>query len=137
MAVKIRLKRMGMKKRPFYRVVVADERSPRDGRFIEEIGIYDPMKQPAEIRIDNEKARKWLDNGAQPTDTVKVLLRKVGVLETPESFKKAKVEATEAPEAEEKVEPAVEEAPAEEVAVEPEAAEETPESEDESAEEAE
>ncbi len=127
-----------MKKRPFYRVVVADERSPRDGRFIEEIGIYDPMKQPAEIRIDNEKARKWLDNGAQPTDTVKVLLRKVCVLETPESFKKAKVEATEAPEAEEKVEPVVEEAPAEEEeAAEPEAAEETPESEDESAEEAE
>ncbi|HHU01820.1 MAG TPA: 30S ribosomal protein S16 [Christensenellaceae bacterium] len=137
MAVKIRLKRMGMKKRPFYRVVVADERSPRDGRFIEEIGIYDPMKQPAEIRIDNEKASKWLANGAQPTDTVKVLLRKVGVLEMPESFKKARVEATEAPKAEEKVEPVVEEAPAEEEAVEPEAAEETPESDDESAEEAE
>ncbi len=81
MAVKIRLKRIGMKKHPFYRVVVADERSPRDGRFIEEIGTYDPMKQPAEIKIDNEKAATWLKNGAQPTDTVRVLLKKSGAIE--------------------------------------------------------
>lgn len=81
MAVKIRLKRIGMKKNPFYRVVVADERSPRDGRFIEEIGTYDPMKQPAEIRINNEKAVQWMKNGAQPTDTVRVLLKKSGAIE--------------------------------------------------------
>ncbi len=81
MAVKIRLKRIGMKKHPFYRVVVADERSPRDGRFIEEIGTYDPMKQPAEIKIDNEKAAGWLKNGAQPTDTVRILLKKSGAIE--------------------------------------------------------
>lgn len=81
MAVKIRLKRIGMKKNPFYRVVVADERSPRDGRFIEEIGTYDPMKQPAEIKIDNEKAQQWMKNGAQPTDTVRVLLKKSGAIE--------------------------------------------------------
>ena len=70
MAVKIRLRRMGAKKAPFYRVVVADSRYPRDGRFIEEIGYYDPMKKPAEIKIDMEKAEKWIKNGAQPTDTV-------------------------------------------------------------------
>lgn len=81
MAVKIRLKRMGMKKMPFYRIVVADSRSPRDGRFIEEIGYYDPRKQPAEIRIDNEAATKWLSNGAQPTDTVRILLKKSGAIE--------------------------------------------------------
>ena len=81
MSVKIRLKRMGMKKKPFYRVVVADIRSPRDGRFIEEIGYYDPMKQPAEIKIDNEKAVAWMKNGAQPTDTVRALLKKTGVIE--------------------------------------------------------
>ncbi len=81
MAVKMRLKRMGAKKKPFYRVVVADSRAPRDGRFIEEIGYYDPMKDPAEIRIDAEKAKKWLGNGAQPTDTVKSLLKKSGVVE--------------------------------------------------------
>ena len=80
--VKIRLKRMGMKKKPFYRVVVADERSPRDGRFIEEIGYYDPMTEPAAtIKIDAEKAQKWLKAGAQPTDTVRVLLKKSGVIE--------------------------------------------------------
>ena len=78
--VKIRLKRMGMKKKPFYRVVVADERSPRDGRFIEEIGYYDPMKNPADIKIDAEKAQKWLNNGAQPTDTVKALLKKSDII---------------------------------------------------------
>ena len=80
--VKMRLKRMGMKKKPFYRVVVADERSPRDGRFIEEIGYYDPMTEPAAtIKIDAEKAQKWLKAGAQPTDTVRVLLKKSGIIE--------------------------------------------------------
>ncbi|MBE6033044.1 MAG: 30S ribosomal protein S16 [Firmicutes bacterium] len=79
MAVKIRLKRMGAKKKPFYRVVVADSRAPRDGKFIEELGYYDPLKDPAEIKIDAEKAQKWLNNGAQPTDTVRVLLKKAGV----------------------------------------------------------
>ncbi|MBE7046583.1 MAG: 30S ribosomal protein S16 [Ruminococcaceae bacterium] len=78
--VKIRLRRMGAKKAPFYRVVVADERYPRDGRFIEEIGTYDPNKNPGEIKIDAEKAQKWLGNGAQPTDTVKALLKKCGVI---------------------------------------------------------
>lgn len=81
MAVKIRLKRMGAKKNPFYRVVVADSRYPRDGRFIEEIGTYNPMVEPAEVKIDAEKAQKWLKNGAQPTDTVKVLLKKTGITE--------------------------------------------------------
>ncbi|MBQ9299185.1 MAG: 30S ribosomal protein S16 [Clostridia bacterium] len=79
--VKIRLKRMGMKKHPFYRIVVADERSPRDGRFIEEIGYYNPMKQPADIKINNEKAAEWLKKGAQPTDTVRILLKKSGAIE--------------------------------------------------------
>lgn len=80
MAVKIRLKRMGAKKAPFYRVVVADARSPRDGRFIEEIGYYNPLTDPAQIKIDAEKAIKWLGNGAQPSDTVKSLFRKQGIL---------------------------------------------------------
>lgn len=79
MAVKIRLKRMGAKKAPFYRVVVADSRSPRDGRNIEEIGYYNPITEPATIKIDEEKAAKWLSNGAQPTDTVKKLFNKVGI----------------------------------------------------------
>ena len=74
--VKIRLRRMGAKKAPFYRVVVADERYPRDGRFIEEIGYYDPMAKPAVIKIDGEKAAAWIAKGAQPTDTVKALLEK-------------------------------------------------------------
>lgn len=78
--VKIRLKRIGAKKAPFYRVVVADGRYPRDGRFIEEIGYYDPMKEPAEIKIDAEKATTWLKNGAQPTDTVRSLLKKSEIL---------------------------------------------------------
>ena len=78
MAVKIRLRRLGAKKAPFYRVVVADSRFPRDGRFIEEIGYYDPTKEPAVINIDGEKAKKWIANGAQPTDTVKALLKKSG-----------------------------------------------------------
>jgi ribosomal protein S16 len=81
MAVKIRFKRMGANKKPFYRVVVADSRSPRDGRFIEEIGYYNPLKDPAEIKIDREKAEKWLGTGAQPTDTVRSLLKKSGVIE--------------------------------------------------------
>ena len=80
MAVKIRLRRMGAKKAPFYRVVVADSRYPRDGRFIEEIGYYSPMKEPAEIKIDAEKAQKWIANGAQPTDTVKALLKKSDII---------------------------------------------------------
>ena len=79
MAVKIRLRRMGAQKAPFYRVVVADSRYPRDGRFIEEIGYYNPMTNPAEINIDAEKATKWLNNGAQPTETVKALLKKNGI----------------------------------------------------------
>jgi small subunit ribosomal protein S16 len=81
MAVKIRLKRMGQKKAPFYRVVVADSRAPRDGRFIEEIGTYNPVAQPAEVSIDEEKALKWLTTGAQPTDTVRSLFRKQGLLQ--------------------------------------------------------
>ena len=79
MAVKIRLRRMGQKKAPFYRIVVADSRSPRDGRFIEEIGYYDPTKEPAEIRVDDEAAKKWLANGAQPTQTVEKILKIAGV----------------------------------------------------------
>ena len=91
MSVKIRLKRMGMKKKPFYRVVVADihsprevvadSRYPRDGRFIEEIGYYNPMVHPAEVKVDGERAKYWLTCGAQPTDTVRVLLKKTGVIE--------------------------------------------------------
>ncbi len=78
--VKIRLKRVGAKKAPFYRVVVADERYPRDGRNLAEIGTYNPLTDPAEINIDAEAAKKWLGNGAQPTDTVKALLKKSGVI---------------------------------------------------------
>ncbi len=79
MAVKIRLRRMGAKKAPFYRVVVADSRYPRDGRFIEEIGYYNPLETPEIVKIDEEKAKKWIANGAQPTDTVKALLKKAGI----------------------------------------------------------
>ncbi len=79
--VKIRLKRMGMKKHPFYRIVVADERSPRDGRFIDQVGYYNPMTKPAQVHVDGEKAKYWLGNGAQPTETVRVLLKKSGVIE--------------------------------------------------------
>ena len=79
MAVKIRLKRMGQKKAPFYRIVVADSRSPRDGRFIEEIGYFNPCSEPNELNVNKEAAEKWLSNGAQPTDTVKSLLKKAGV----------------------------------------------------------
>ncbi len=80
MAVKIRLRRLGAKKAPFYRVVVADSRFPRNGRFIEEIGYFDPTKDPAVVSIDAEKAKQWIANGAQPTDTVKALLKKNNVL---------------------------------------------------------
>ena len=81
MAVKLRLKRMGSKKKPFYRVVAADSRSPRDGAAIDEIGYYNPITEPADIKIDEEKAIKWLKNGAQPTDTVRDLFRKQGIME--------------------------------------------------------
>lgn len=80
MAVKMRLRRMGAKKSPFYRIVVADSRYPRDGRFIEEVGYYNPSNEKTEIKIDVEKAKQWIANGAQPTDTVKSLLKKNGVL---------------------------------------------------------
>ena len=80
MAVKIRLRRMGAKKSPFYRIVVADSRYPRDGRFIEEIGTYNPTVTPSEVKVDADKAKQWIANGAQPTDTVKALLKKEGVL---------------------------------------------------------
>ena len=80
MAVKIRLKRLGAKKAPFYRGVVADERSPRDGKFIEEIGYYNPLTTPADIKINAEKATKWLNNGAQPTETVRTLLKKTEII---------------------------------------------------------
>ena len=78
--VKIRLRRMGAKKAPYYRIIVADSRSPRDGRCIEEIGTYDPLTEPATIAVDAEKAQQWINNGAQPTDTVKALLKKANVL---------------------------------------------------------
>ena len=81
MAVKIRLKRMGAKKAPTYRIVVADGRFPRDGRFIEEIGTYNPQSEPSEFKVDVEAARKWIANGAQPTDTVRALLKKAGAIE--------------------------------------------------------
>ena len=80
MAVKIRLARHGAKKRPYYRIVVADSRAPRDGRFIEEIGTYNPCVSPAEIKIDTDRAKEWIKTGAQPTDTVRALLKKVEVL---------------------------------------------------------
>ena len=80
MAVKMRLRRMGQKKAPFYRVIVADERSPRDGKFIDEIGYYNPLKNPAEVKIDEAKAQKWLNDGAQPTETVKSILKKSGIV---------------------------------------------------------
>ena len=93
MAVKIRLKRMGAKKSPFYRVVVADSRSPRDGRFIEALGHYDSTTEPAIIKIDEEKAISWLQKGAQPTDTVKDLFSKAGILKKWDEVKRSKKEA--------------------------------------------
>lgn len=80
MSVKIRLRRMGAKKSPFYRIVVADSRFPRDGRFIEEIGYYNPLVEPSVMNVDADKAKEWMKNGAQPTDTVKALFKKNGVL---------------------------------------------------------
>ncbi len=80
MAVKIRLKRLGAKKAPFYRVIVADERSPRDGKFIDQLGYYNPLTNPAEIKIDAEKATAWIAKGAQPTDTVRALLKKADII---------------------------------------------------------
>jgi len=78
--VKIRLRRIGAKKKPFYRIVVSDSRSPRDGRFIEELGTYDPLKNPAAVTVDAERAKYWIQNGAQPTDTVRALLKKSNAL---------------------------------------------------------
>ena len=80
MAVKLRLKRMGSKAKPFYRIVAADARSPRDGRFIETVGTYNPLKNPTEIKVDEEKALTWLNNGAQPTDTVRSILTESGIM---------------------------------------------------------
>ncbi len=90
MAVKIRLNRMGAKKNPFYRIVVADSRAPRDGRFIEILGNYDPSQQPAVVNVDEEKVMDWMRKGAQPTDTVKSLLRKQGIMSKFAEAKKAK-----------------------------------------------
>lgn len=90
MAVKLRLKRMGGKQKPFYRIVAADSRFPRDGRFIETVGTYNPIAKPAEVKIDKELAIKWLSNGAQPTDTVKSLFKKEGILKEFADAKKGK-----------------------------------------------
>ena len=90
MAVKLRLKRMGSKQRPFYRIVAADSRSPRDGRFIETVGTYNPIANPAEIKIDKELALKWLSNGAQPTDTVKAIFKHEGIMKAFNDAKKGK-----------------------------------------------
>lgn len=90
MAVKLRLKRMGGKQKPFYRIVAADSRFPRDGRFIETVGTYNPITKPAEVKIDKELAIKWLSNGAQPTDTVKALFKKEGILKEFADAKKGK-----------------------------------------------
>jgi len=92
MAVKLRLKRMGSKQKPFYRIVAADSRFPRDGRFIEIVGTYDPIKKDADVKIDEELALKWLNNGAQPTDTVKSLLSKKGIMAKYASSKNNKKE---------------------------------------------
>ena len=93
MAVKLRLKRMGAKKRPFYRIVAADSRSPRDGRFIEEVGYYNPITSPADVKIDEEKALKWLKDGAIPTDTVRDLFSKQGIMKKFHESKITKKEA--------------------------------------------
>lgn len=90
MAVKLRLKRMGAKKQPFYRIVAADSRSPRDGRFIETVGTYNPLVNPAEIKIDEELAMKWLSNGAMPTDTVRNIFSKAGIMSKFASKKQGK-----------------------------------------------
>lgn len=93
MAVKLRLKRMGSKKKPFYRIVAADSRSPRDGRFIEEVGYYNPVTNPADVKIDEEKAMKWLTTGATPTDTVRDLFSKQGIMKKFHESKSTKKEA--------------------------------------------
>ena len=93
MAVKLRLRRMGAKKKPFYRVIAADSRSPRDGRFIEEVGYYDPTKSPADIKINEELALKWLNQGAQPTDTVRSLFSKAGIMKKFHDTKNTKKES--------------------------------------------
>lgn len=90
MAVKLRLKRMGSKKSPFYRVVAADSRSPRDGRIIESVGYYNPTKNPVEVKLDEELCLKWLNNGAQPSDTVRTLLSKNGIMKRFADEKNAK-----------------------------------------------
>jgi len=95
-AVKIRLRRMGAKKKPFYRVVVADSRMPRDGRFIEELGYYDPLKNPAEIKINQEKAADWLKKGAIPTDTVKYLFKTIGIMDSTKPKEAAATDTAEA-----------------------------------------
>ena len=92
MAVKLRLRRMGAKKRPFYRIVAADSRAPRDGRFIEEIGYYNPIETPAVVKIDEEKAQKWLSDGAIPTDTVRDLLSREGIMKKFHETKMSKKE---------------------------------------------
>lgn len=97
MAVKIRLKRMGAKKKPFYRIVVADSRKSRDGQVIEELGYYDPLKEPAEVKVDLNKARKWISNGAQPTDIVKALLNKNGIADSPAEEEASMENASEQP----------------------------------------
>ena len=89
MAVKLRLKRMGSKQKPFYRIVAADVRSPRDGRFIETVGTYNPVRKPAEVKVDEELALKWLNNGAIPTDTVRSILSKEGIMAKYAESKKA------------------------------------------------
>ena len=93
MAVKIRLRRMGYKRNPIYRIIVADSKSPRDGRFIDEIGTYNPNTDPSEFKVDEEAAKKWLANGAQPTDTVKSLFSKLGILKKWDEMKRSKKEA--------------------------------------------
>ena len=90
MAVKIRLRRMGAKKAPYYRIIVADSRSPRDGRFIENLGTYNPLTNPAEIKVKEEETLNWLSKGAQPTDTVKNILSKVGIMEKYHNMKQTK-----------------------------------------------
>lgn len=95
MAVRIRLKRMGSKKKPFYRVVVSDSRSPRDGRFIEEIGYYNSSRDPVEFKIDEERAFRWLSVGAQPSDTARALLRRAGILQKFEEARRSKSPADE------------------------------------------
>ena len=90
MAVKLRLKRMGAKQKPFYRIVATDARSPRDGRFIETVGTYNPVANPAEIKVDKELALKWLNNGAQPTDTVRSIFKNEGILKAFAESKKGK-----------------------------------------------